>query len=750
MTLNNEQKKASESDAKSLLVLAGPGTGKTTALVARFIHLVNQGVKPKNILCCAFARKAADEIEKRINSEMSLDKKDLSIGTFHSIGNKAIKELGHLVGIQIPEKILSWDKDRLKIIKELQKELEDEYNLIDDKEEKSPLAVLQYIDNVRKKLLDPEDAGVEAAQNGNKANMAHAGVYDLYEKYLTENKLIDFERMIQWSCRVLEADASSNQDFISQFTHILVDEYQDINFAQKTMIDYFLKSGSNLWVVGDDDQAIYGWRGSSVDFILDFEKNYPGSSKVYLSKNYRSGSKIVNVANRLAQRFYKRHDKNINSERDTKGNVEIINLKTEEFEALEIVSSVKERHKQGIEYKDIAVLARTNFLPTTIISKLISAGIPVAVRHGVKLFKDPVPQDLLTAVAVSSNTKPEKGWNKNISPNVVSFAKKISHEPWKTQVKALATLLEKWSPKYLNDDELIQRIDILTNYRDYLLEFKNANDVFPRIRNAQIISESKNSVHVGTIHGSKGLEWDTVYVIGWEDNLMPHELNSYLKSKIDEERRLAYVAITRAKNLLKLFYLDERSKKSQPPSRFLAEIYQKKDIEKFDHSPEKREVYNVNENDDKEDKEDNEDYEEFQKIFNELQEKRKTHNKNTISENIADGMKQGSQQLFIAGEGLLSLAGYNVQKNGPLQRERQNLLAKIFHGEVELPSTFSENLSEQWGSPNSTERLRKIRNTINTSLGMQKGRSNTSLQAVKKWEEDLEYIDDELKPEIEA
>ena len=113
-------------------------------------------------------------------------------------------------------------------------------------------------------------------------------------------------------------------------------------------------------------------------------------------------------------------------------------------------------------------------------------------------------------------------------------------------------------------------------------------------------------------------------------------------------------------------------------------------------------------------------------------------------------MKQGSQQLFIAGEGLLSLAGYNVQKNGPLQRERQNLLAKIFYGKVELPSTFSENLSEQWGSPNSIERLRKIRNTINTSLGMQKGRSNTSLQAVKKWEEDLEYIDDELKPEIEA
>ena len=140
-------------------------------------------------------------------------------------------------------------------------------------------------------------------------------IFKPYNEKLKQLNCVDFDDLLLYSYDILLADIKTLEQLQNKYKYIIVDEYQDINFAQKTMIDYFLKSGSNLWVVGDDDQAIYGWRGSSVDFILDFEKNYPGSSKVYLSKNYRSGSKIVNVANRLAQRFYKRHDKNINSER---------------------------------------------------------------------------------------------------------------------------------------------------------------------------------------------------------------------------------------------------------------------------------------------------------------------------------------------------------------------------------------------------------------------------------------------------
>ena len=740
MLLNSEQKKASEIDKNSLLVLAGPGTGKTTALVARYVHLVNTGVKPENILCFAFARKASEEIKLRIEKEINVNTKFLPIGTFHSIGNKAIREFGNLVGLRIPENILSSDYERLKIIRDLREILKDDYEKVKDDDDKSPLAILQYIDNVRRQLIDPEDASVIAAQNGNWSEMVHSNVYSLYEKHLTDNNLIDFERMIQWSCKVLKADADNEKSFISKFSHILIDEYQDINLAQKTMVDYLLKANSKLWVVGDDDQAIYGWRGSSVNFILDFEKNYIGSSKIYLSKNYRSGSKIVNAANRLAKHFYHRHEKNIVSARDSEGKVELINLSKEEFEVLEVVDSIKERNKKGVEFKDIAVIARTNFLPTSIIAKLISSGIPVAVRDGVKLFKDPVAQDLLIAVAISSNVKPEKGWNRKISPNVASFSKKIKDEPWTTKVKALATLLEKWSPKTLSDEELLQRIEVLNNYRDYLLQFKNADDIFPRIRNAQLISESSNSVHVGTIHGAKGLEWDTVHVIGWEDNLMPHERNSYLKSKMDEERRLAYVALTRAKNYLKLYYVDQRSGKHNSPSRFLSEIFKSKNQNKVKESVSS--------------KKNGDEYADINKALNESEEKRKNLQKidninNSISNRIADGMGESSQQLFIAGEGLLSHAGYNVQKNGPSRKQRQDLLFDIFNGVVTLPDTLSQSVVEQWGDPNSLERLKKIRNTINTSLGMQKGRSNTSPQAVKKWEEDLHFIDNDLIKNLE-
>ena len=215
-----------------------------------------------------------------------------------------------------------------EIKREIQQELEDEeemdeefgkmtkkqaqaYTGMDDKEEKSPLAALQYIDNVRKKLLDPEDAGVEAAQNGQKANMVHATLYGLYEKYLTENKLIDFERMIQWSCKVLEADASSNQDFISQFTHILIDEYQDINPIQQQWIHFLYKGNKNICCVGDDDQSIYSWRGADVTNLLNFEKNFENVTIVRLEQNYRSTRNILSCASTLIAKNKGRYGKEL-------------------------------------------------------------------------------------------------------------------------------------------------------------------------------------------------------------------------------------------------------------------------------------------------------------------------------------------------------------------------------------------------------------------------------------------------------
>ena len=174
-----------------------------------------------------------------------------------------------------------------------------------------PSNILQYVDQIREQLIDPEDAAIEASEKGDQIMIAYADIYKFYEEHLSQNGLVDYPRMIQYAYKAFVADAKKDKSYISQFKHILIDEYQDINFAQKSMVDELLKGGSSLWVVGDDDQATYGWRGSNVKFILNFETYYEGAKLVFLNTNYRSENNIVIAANNLAKKFARRHEKNI-------------------------------------------------------------------------------------------------------------------------------------------------------------------------------------------------------------------------------------------------------------------------------------------------------------------------------------------------------------------------------------------------------------------------------------------------------
>ena len=278
--LNKEQLEASEIQDERVLVLAGPGTGKTTTLVSRYKYLINQRIKPEEIICCTFSKKATDEIQSRIEKELKLDIKNLPIGTFHALANRALKKLANTININVPKDVLS-EKERRDIINNLKNnnpKILDELKYSDQ----IPINVLKYIDQVREQLLDPEDAAIEASEKGDSI-FAYADIYKLYEEYLSQNGLVDYTRMIQYAYKAFAADAAKDKSYISQFKHILIDEYQDINFAQKSMVDQLLKGGSSLWVVGDDDQAIYGWRGSNVKFILEFEDNYIDAKKVILN-----------------------------------------------------------------------------------------------------------------------------------------------------------------------------------------------------------------------------------------------------------------------------------------------------------------------------------------------------------------------------------------------------------------------------------------------------------------------------------
>ena len=384
--LNAEQLRAAQIEAKHSLILAGPGTGKTTALVGRFTHLIKSGVEPKSILCCTFAKKAADEIAKRIQVETGINARGLPIGTFHALAFRLLSAHGKEIGMSPPFQVLA-EKDRLQAIFEIKKSVgADRLYKEFDAESSRPSVILKFIDEVREQLLDPEDASIEASENGELLNVVHSEIYAQYDNWLNRSDKIDFPRMIQWACKLLSEDSLNGSKIGSSFQHILVDEYQDVNKAQKTMLDQLLKGGGNLWVVGDDDQAIYGWRGGSSKFILDFDKFYPDTKKVILVRNYRSGEKIVQNANHLINHVSRRHPKELQSHSKAKSTVTVTPCINESDEALQIAKTIKVQIKNGVKPEDIAVLSRTNALPFTVIDVLIAQEIPVVLKDGVQLF----------------------------------------------------------------------------------------------------------------------------------------------------------------------------------------------------------------------------------------------------------------------------------------------------------------------------------------------------------------------------
>ena len=232
--------------------------------------------------------------------------------------------------------------------------------------------------------------------------------------------------MIQWACKLLEFDQKNGSEIASRYQHVLVDEYQDINKAQKMMVDGLLAGGASQWVVGDDDQAIYGWRGSSLKFILGFKDSYPSTKTVNLVRNYRSGQTIIDNANDLISNVKRRHKKELLAESENPGVVKLVNAANESYEALQIASAIKERLKQGVALEDIAVLARTNLLPMTVVDVLLAQEIPMVLKDGIRMFGEPAARDLISALAIASNKEAAPGWDGWLPGNLKTFAKKIA------------------------------------------------------------------------------------------------------------------------------------------------------------------------------------------------------------------------------------------------------------------------------------------------------------------------------------
>lgn len=729
MDLNPEQKAAAEIASQHTLILAGPGTGKTTALVARYQYLLDSGVKPSSILCCTFARKASDELKKRINRETGVVTKTLPIGTFHALANRALRKLASSIGLAIPETILS-EFQRKKIIYELnlsQPQICEKLKFDDQ----IPSAILESVDGFRERLMEPEEALIRAGESASNVLIAHAYLYAMYDQYLTDEKLIDYARMIQFAVKAFKIDAEGKQNYIRQFKHILVDEFQDINFAQKAMLDELLKGGASLWVVGDDDQAIYGWRGSSVKYILNFDNYYASPGVVNLKRNYRAAPELVTASNALAGYFVERRDKELISENSDAGRIFINKFPDENSEVKQITNSLKKLHASRIPYKEMAILSRTNALPSDLVDNLMANGIPISLSNGVAAFQSDQTRELIAASAIASSQKMTRSWNRRIGSKLFSFAKKLETEDlWARKVKALATSILKNLPGSLEEQDKAVITEKVESCKDFLCSFEEPTTAFRQLEAST--KKQEDAVHVGTIHGAKGLEWEAVFVIGCEEGLLPHSFAEEL-AQIEEERRLFYVAITRAKSFLDLSYVERRNEKERYPSPYLSEIQSKakissKRISDKDFSELLRKM----------------------RRYGEEYDRLKKDNPKPISTNIAEGFGEGTGwQINDTGKGFLAEVGYTARQNGPGASERQEILADVFHGRIMMPESIRESVAETWGEPETSERLRKIRNTINVALGTQKARSNPSEQAIQKWEEDLSYIDILLIPQLE-
>ena len=317
-----------------------------------------------------------------------------------------------------------------------------------DEEDKSAKAALAYIDSVREDLLDPEDASIRAAEQNNKAHVAHSEVYAAYDEYLNKEKKIDFPRMVQLACKALLKNIENRGNFANNYQHILVDEFQDINLAQKILVDAFFKAGAQLWAVGDDCQAIYGWRGSNLRYMLDFEKEYPGSKVLLLKHNYRSGKHILKLAQNLSEHFFEAYQKDLSPTRGEIGKVYVDQVSDDEEEADAIVDEITLRLDDGVPLSEIAVISRTNNRPVKVASELIRRGLPIQIRGVLAPFEEFEVKQLVAAAAISSSVYLKLRWPK-VPPALYGFAKNIESDSWPKKVRALSTYIIKRPPEGL-------------------------------------------------------------------------------------------------------------------------------------------------------------------------------------------------------------------------------------------------------------------------------------------------------------
>lgn len=614
-SLNEMQKKAVVKTDGPLLVLAGAGSGKTKVLTTKIAYLIEQmHINPYNILAITFTNKAAREMKDRIKNMLGMLANSIQISTFHSFGLTIVRENAEKLNLKSNFTILD-SEDSLTIIKKIMKDL----NI--NAESVKPKYVKNQISGAKNELMSPLEYE-RFAMTEQEKNVVE--IYKVYQKRLLISNSVDFDDLLMMPIMLFRKNPDILERYQERFKYILIDEYQDTNEAQYTLVKMISSKYKNVCVVGDNDQSIYSFRGANYQNILNFEKDYKSAETIMLEENYRSTKNILKVANEVIVNNNKRKDKNLWTENEVGNKVKYYRASDEKDEAIYVTKEIQKLIDEGIPKNEIAVLYRTNAQSRTIEEALLRENIPYKVIGSFYFYNRKEIKDLICYLKLIHNSYDdnsllrvinvpkrgigdktiqnitEKATEKNIclydaieSGKELIFKNKLEYIKKEAENCSLTDLIDLILNETGMKEELVKEKTIESEIRlENLEEFKSITKNFEEkygiisldefldeISLVADVEEHKNDTDVVTlmtIHSAKGLEFDNVFIIGMEEGIFPH-FNSFLDAnQIEEERRLCYVAITRAKKNLWIINAKRRmiygKDGCNPPSRFLQEI----------------------------------------------------------------------------------------------------------------------------------------------------------------------------------
>ena len=620
--LNANQREAVLDDSKYLRIVAGAGSGKTRVLTMRIVHLIEEeNVYPNKILAITFTNKAANEMKERIRQMLQNEVTQPWISTIHSLCVRILREDITCMGWPKNFTVLDAD-DQKTILKEAYKQIQIDANTY-------PFgSMLDYISNNKGAEISVDRAFELAGDfSGDKTK---AEVYKYYVKRQNDMYALDFDDLILWVVRMFKTYSEVLTKWQNRFSYIHVDEFQDIDKIQYKLIKQLTGPFNHLYVVGDPDQTIYSWRGADVNIIMNFEKDFKGVKTIMLNENYRSTSCILNGANSVIRNNKNRLDKELFTSRTSNEKITHYASASDEYEAAYVANKISELHRNGKAYKDIAVLYRSNYLSRSIEKALLDQRIPYIIYGGLRFYDRQEVKDALCylrLVVIGDDlalqrviNKPKRGiGNKTMeliadtarnenktmlevleTENIFSGKAKVTLNDfinkvnrWKKMAESkkietfalFETILDESGYKAMLEED--HETDRLENLKELIDDIKEFTENYPDSSLDEYLQQvslygdreetmSGDYIQLMTVHAAKGLEFDTVFVTDMNDGIFPNERAMNEGSRgVEEERRLAYVAFTRAKNKL---YLTEAGgfsfilQRTRQTSRFIKEI----------------------------------------------------------------------------------------------------------------------------------------------------------------------------------